>query len=102
MPIKLYDLRMHDGSRQFIDFPETVFFDELREHTGEMEGAKITGFITDWVTEVWLDFAFRGQKISINNQFGEYWFFVDDPECSKEIMLVVAAHFQKLLENERE
>jgi hypothetical protein len=47
----------------------------LREWAMRLAGAKETGFVTDQVTEVWLDFEFRGQKFSINNQHGNYWFW---------------------------
>ncbi len=98
MSYKLFDFRMNDGSRNFADLPETVFFDKLREHAAELEGAKITGFVTDWVTEVWLDFEFLGQKFATNNQMGNYWFFVGDPKCPDEILFRVVEHFQKLSE----
>lgn len=88
---------MNDGSRNFAELPETVFFDKLREIAKEFEGAAETEFVTDWITELWLDFDFRGHKFSINNQFGNYWFFVEDPECSDEILLEVVEHFQKFL-----
>jgi hypothetical protein len=88
---------MHDGSRNFCNLPEAVFFDELRRHASKLTTAKITGFLTDSVTEVWLDFNFRGQKFSINNQYGDYWFFVEDPECPDNILIEVMEHFRKLL-----
>jgi hypothetical protein len=97
MPIKLFNFRMHNGSRHFADLPETVFFDELREWAVRLSGAKEIGFLTDWVTEVWLDFEFRGQNFSINNQFGDYWFFVENPDCPDEILLEVIEYFQQLL-----
>lgn len=89
---------MKDGSRNFAALPETVFFDELREIAEKIESAKETGFVTDWVTEVWLDFEYRGHRVSINNQMGEYWFFVDDPACPDEILMKVVEHFQKFLD----
>ncbi len=95
MSYKLFDFRMHDGSRNFADLPEIIFFDKLREITKHLEGATETGFLTDWVTEVWLDFEFRGQKFSINNQNGDYWFFVENPNCTDDILLEVIEHFQK-------
>jgi hypothetical protein len=98
MPINLFDFRMNDGSRHFADLPETVFFDDLRQYAARLPGAKETGFVTDWVTEVWLDFEFRGQNFSINNQFGDYWFFVENPDCPDEILLEVLEHFQQILE----
>ena len=97
MSYKLFDFKMNDGSRNFADLPETVFFDELREIAKQLQGATETGFLTDWVTEVWLDFEFRGQRFSVNNQNGDYWFFVENPECPDEILLEVVEHFQKSL-----
>ena len=97
MSYKLFDFRMNDGSRNFADLPETVFFDKLREIAEQFEGAKETGFVTDWITEVWLDFEFREQRFSINNQQGDYWFFVENPDCPDEILMEVVEHFQKFL-----
>lgn len=97
MSHKLFDFRMRDGSRNFADFPETVFFDQLRDIVKQLEGATETGFATEWVTEVWLDFDFRVHQFSINNQHGNYWFFVENPECPDEILLEVVEHFQKFL-----
>lgn len=88
---------MKDGSRNFADLPEVVFFDELREIARKFEGAHETGFITDWITEVWLDFEYRGHKFSINNQMGDYWFFVENPNCPDEILREVIEHFEKFL-----
>lgn len=89
---------MNDGSRNFADLPETVFFDKLREIASNLVGAKETAFVTDWITEVWLNFEYRGHKFSINNQNGDYWFFVENPNCSDEILLEVIDHFRKLLQ----
>jgi hypothetical protein len=94
---KLFDFRMRDGSRNFADLPETVFFDELRHIAKKFEGAKVNGFVTDWVTEVWLDFEYRGHQFSINNQYGDYWFFVENPECPDEILSEVIEYFQNFL-----
>ena len=62
LPRKIFDHRMNDGSRNFADLPESVFFDKLREIVESFKGTQVTGFITDWVTEVWLDFDFRGHQ----------------------------------------
>ena len=94
----LFDMRMNDGSRHFADMPEAVFFDDLADHTEELEGALITEFITDGVIEMWLEFEYRGQHFSVNNQLGDYWFFVRDPNCPEEILLEVCDHFRHLLE----
>lgn len=88
---------MKDGSRNFADLPETVFFDELRDIAKKFEDAKVTDFVTDWVTEVWLDFEYRGHKFSINNPYGNYWFFVQNPDCPDEILLEVIEYFERFL-----
>lgn len=87
---------MKDGSRNFADLPEFVFFDELRSHARKLAGAVEASFITDWVTEVWLDFEFQGHRFSINNQMGDYWFFVEDPSCPDDILAKVVRHFETI------
>jgi hypothetical protein len=47
---------------------------------------------------MWLEFDFRGHKFSVSNQFGDYRFFIENPECPDEILLEVIAHYRKLLE----
>lgn len=94
----LLEMKMNDGSRHFVDLPEVVFFDELCEHAEELRGAEITEFIADGIVEMWLDFKFRGHKFSVTNQFGDYWFFVENPACPDEILLEIIEHFRELLE----
>lgn len=94
----LLEIKMNDGSRHFADLPEVVFFDELADYVEELEGAEITEFLTNGVVEMWLEFEYRGHKFSVNNQFGDYWFFVQNPNCPDEILLEIIDHFRKLLE----
>ena len=93
----LFEARMNDGSQHFVDLPETVFFDVFADHVEKLEGVRITEFITDGVLEMWLNFEFRGHQFSVNNQFGDYWFFVQDPNCEDEILLEVCEYFRILL-----
>jgi hypothetical protein len=95
---KLLDIRMNDGSRNFADLPELVFSDKLQEHTKALINAVVTEFITDWIAEVWLTFEYRGHKFSINNQMGNYWFFVENTNCPDEILLEVVEHFKTRIE----
>ena|SRR5688572_13166310 len=92
------DRKMKDGSRHFVDMPEVVFFDEFADHVERLEGAEITEFITDGVVEMWLEFEYRSHKFSVNNQFGDYCFFVLDPNCPEKILLEIVDHFRELLE----
>jgi hypothetical protein len=97
MTERLYSIIMHDGSRHFGDLPQTVLWHALRDHIEELEGAVVTGFVTDEVTEAWIDFSYRGHEFSVNDQYGEYWFFVQDPECPDEILEAVLSHCKLLL-----
>ncbi|HNO78419.1 MAG TPA: hypothetical protein PKN33_10205 [Phycisphaerae bacterium] len=87
----------HDGSRQFGELWQNVLWYEVRDHVEKLTGAKLTDFVTDHVTQAWIDFAFRDHEFSINDQFGEYWFFVTDPKCPDEILLEVLDHFGQIL-----
>jgi len=98
MKTTLFDHRAHDGSREFINLPECYPWDVLQLHVLLLEGGAVTGYISDEVTEMWLDFTYRGHSFSINNQLGEFWFFVDDPACPDEILIEVGEHFEGLLD----
>ena len=95
--MKLFDHRWCDGSREFVDFAECRSWEELRDHLATLSGAEITGYVTDHVTEVWIDFTYSGQQFSVNNQMGQYWFFVQDPEAPDTLLLAVAEHAARLL-----
>lgn len=94
----LIHLIMPDGSRHFGDLPQTVLWYDVRDHVARLPGAVLTGFVTDDVTEAWIDFTYHGHVFSINDQLGDYWFFVDDPACPETILREVLAHFATLLE----
>jgi len=93
----IYDMRMNNGSRHFTTLPQTVLWYEVRDHVGKLPGAVLTGFICDDITEAWIDFTYMEYKFSINDQFGDYWFFVDEPACPDEILEHVLTHFEGLL-----
>jgi hypothetical protein len=97
MPVELLNIKMNDGSRQFGDLPQTVSWYRLRNHIKKLKGAKVTCFLTDHVTEAWIDFSYRGHCFTVNDQFGAYWFFVDDPSCPDEILEAVLAHCELVL-----
>jgi hypothetical protein len=48
-------------------------------------------------TEAWFDFTYREQRFTVNNQFGEYQFFVRDPSCGDDILTEVVRHCDSLL-----
>ena len=93
---------MKDGSRNFGDLPVTVSWHGLRNHISKLDGAVVTGFITDEITEAWIDFSYCGHQFAVNNQFGDYWFFVDNPKCPDEILEAVLFHCELLLGRDHE
>lgn len=93
----MLDIRMHDGSRHFGDLPQVVDWHAVRDHVAVLPGAVLTGFVTDHVTEAWIDFSYAGHHFAINDQLGDYWFFVEDPACSDEVLRRVLTHFALLL-----
>lgn len=97
---EIFDYRMNDGSRNFTDFPVIRDWYDVRDHVRLLPGAVLTGFVTDNVTEAWIDFTYRGHCFSINDQYGDYWFFVNDPDCPEEILKEVRAHWALLLGTE--
>jgi len=93
----LTDIRMHDGSRHFASFAQSCDWYSVRDHVAKLSGATLTGFLCDDVTEAWIDFAYSEYAFTINNQFGEYWFFVNDPRCPEPALRMIAKHFGDLL-----
>ena len=56
---------------------------------------------TDGITEAWIDFTCAGYEFTINDQFGEYWFFVNDATCPDNILRRVESHFGKVLDKDK-
>ena len=59
--------------------------------------AVITQFLTDGITQAWIDFSYRGYDFSVNDQFGSYLFFVSNPNCPDEDLEAVLSHCQAVL-----
>ena len=97
MPAELLNIIMSDGSRHFGDLPQSILWHQLRNHIEGLKGAKVTNFITDNITEAWIDFSYCEQQFSINDQFGRYWFFVENSKCSDTILEAVLRHFELVL-----
>lgn len=87
---------MADGSRLFLTLPQSVYPDAAAEHLKTLPGAEFTGFL-DSITESWIDFRFEQQVFTIHNPFGEFWFFVEKPDCAEWILAKVRDHFFKLV-----
>ncbi len=93
---KLINHKTNDNARRFLELPENVYSERLFLHTLYSWGAQPKEFIYT-VLESWIMFHYQNYEFSINNQYGEYWFFVRDPECPEEILEKVAIHFATLL-----
>ena len=94
---QLLDDVMVDGSRHFASLPATADWYSVRDHANALPGAEVTGFVCDGITEAWIDFTYRGHSFSINDQFGEYWFFAENAECPEPLLFEVMSHWQALL-----
>lgn len=96
---RLLDVRAHDGSRQFAALPATRNWYAARDHVHELPGAALTGFLCDGLAEAWIDFTYRENHFTLNDQLGEYWFFVADPACGDGVLKEVLAHWRRLLDS---
>lgn len=70
---------------------------DLLGHLELLRGVEVTQFVTDGVVGSWIDFTFRGQRFTINEEAGFYHFFVEEPDCSGSVLNEVAAHCEKFL-----
>ena len=93
----LQDVRMNDGSRWFVALPESLSWKRLRDHIAALPGAAVTGFLTDGIVEVWIDFTLEGEHFTINNQLGEFWFFVSNPGADEALLNRVVEHAAQIL-----
>jgi hypothetical protein len=85
---------MADGSRMFGSLELPVLWDTLRMHAEKLPGVRVTGFVGN-VVEGWVEFAYRGHAFVMNNAVeGEYWFFVEDPDCPDEVLVEVLGYFR--------
>lgn len=96
--VALLDERMSDGSRKFGEVPQQVLWEEMRDHLLRLPGATLTAFVCDGLTEAWIDFTFGGHAFSVNDQFGDYWFFVADPACPEALLRGVLEHCEHIPE----
>jgi hypothetical protein len=92
----LIDQRMADGSRLFLTLPQSVSPDVAVAHLKTLAGAELVEFL-DGVMESWIDFRYLRNDFSIHNPYGEFWFFVKDPDCPGVVLEAVQGHFSCML-----
>ncbi len=86
--------------RHFVDFPEVVYSDDLADHIAELPSCEITRFEADGIVSAVIEFEFAGHKFEVNNDFADFRFYVEDPECDEDILLELINHLRQLLERE--
>lgn len=91
------DLRskLNDNARRFVDFPETVFFDDLADHIAMLPGCEITEFEADGVIGAWIEFEYEGHHFFVDNLLGSFRFHVEDPKCDDSLLLKIIDHLSK-------
>jgi hypothetical protein len=94
--VKLLDLPTHDGGRQFAALPQMTDPVTLRDHFAKLPGVKV-GLFLDSVSESWIEFELEGHEFSVNDQFGEFWFFVKNPDAPDQLLERVTSHAIALL-----
>jgi hypothetical protein len=95
--VKLINDKMHDGSRNFILLPVgSTAPVRLLLRVMTLWGAFPTAYIPGF-SESWIDFRYKKYKFSINNQYGDFWFFVEQSNCPEEILIEIANHFAGVL-----
>jgi len=90
--IQLLNNAMSDGSRHFFSMPEGYPWEPFRDYLAKLPDIFITDFSTDNITEVWINFSYERHSFTINNQFGEYWFFVSDRNCPDFVLQKIAEY----------
>ena len=74
---------MHNGSRLFLQLPQTYPPSSLLRKIVHFGGMP-TDFVSDWFTgETWIDFCYKGWKFSIHNPYGTYWFLLKTANAPK-------------------
>jgi hypothetical protein len=95
------DLReyvMDDGSRLFAELWETQPIDFVHAHAQKLQGAEVHTFpIETPDATLSLTFRYKGFAFTVSPGMGDYRFFVNDPGCDNDTLLVVARHFNQLL-----
>lgn len=88
----LTDIRMHDGSRDFLSLPVRRTPQQLKNSLKGLRHVRGVKLAQD-VVESWLSFSWHGWEIAINDPFGEYWFFAENPETPEPILEEIRDHF---------
>ena len=78
----------------FCKFPQTRFWDDVRQHLATLPGVAVTNATDAPVVGSWIDFTFRGHSFTINAESGEFVFFVEDTDCPAPVRAEIAEYFE--------
>lgn len=98
MRLDFLNQRMADGSRLFTVLPGTFSWREIRTHLEALQDLRLGEFLTDEVTEAWLDFTWFGQGFTIHGSMGEYRVFASEGDCPTLILTWLMEHFRRMEE----
>jgi len=96
-PVSFVVSDMTKNAYMFVALPQVRLWHDLHTHLQRLQGVNISGFLTDGVIGSWIDFSYRGHAFTINEQSGEYQFFVDDPACPDEVLSEVTRQCKAFL-----
>lgn len=86
MNVELQNVRAADGSRLFAEVRDTIGAEALVARIQAAPEADSVCLLTDGIVESWIDFRYRDRQFTVNTQFGDFWFFVNDASCPDEIL----------------
>ena len=93
----LLDHRAQDGSRCFGAIPQTVPLQRLRWHLAAIPGLTFGTVVPNDEVDAWMEFTFAGHRFTVHDPYGEYWFFVEDPEAPDLLLRMLMEHCVTLL-----
>jgi len=91
-----FNMTMNDDSRHFYAYPIIISWDDLLDHLEKLDDLEITGIVSDEVTETWVDFTYNTYEFSINDQYGNFWFFSENQNCPEKVLREIVTHCGKL------
>ena len=87
---------MRDGSRHFLTLRETARPADIRARLESIPGVRVCQ-LSSIGFDLWVSFQCMGWRFSINNPFGELWFFANDPTCPEDILRCLARRISAAL-----
>lgn len=87
---------MADGSLFFAELSGSISWADLGDHLKRIDQLRIMKFVTDGITEAWLDFDYYGQHFTVHCPLDTYFVFAQDFDCPAFMLTELIVHFQKL------